>query len=208
MLEVFTLPDDIVILEPEQQNGDISLEETKWLCNLARESDVWDIFELGTCRGRTALHLAANTRPLSRIYTLDIGDEEPIMRVEDFERSWRTGSPGWIFIKGHPAYQNKISQLIGDSMSFDYSPYEGRMDLVFIDAAHTLEYVLTDTLNALSLLKAKGGYLVWHDWNSPGVQSALSILHQKRVELREVRHIHGVGELEGKLDFLACKVER
>jgi len=45
--------------------------------------------------------------------------------------------------------------LFGDSASFDYSPYHGRVDLFFIDGAHSYEYVRSDTLNANEVLSSR-----------------------------------------------------
>jgi hypothetical protein len=77
----------------------------------------------------------------------------------------------------------RIVSLYGDSGSFDYSPYEGKMDLVFIDASHTFEYVVNDSLQALRLLRERGGAILWHDYGRwDGVTSALHELKRRRSE--------------------------
>ena len=48
-------------------------------------------------------------------------------------------------------------------MTFDYSPYHGRVDFVFIDGNHSIRYVASDTEQALKML-APGGVILWHDY--------------------------------------------
>jgi hypothetical protein len=63
---------------------------------------------------------------------------------------------------------SKIQPLFGDSASFDYSPFIDRIDLFFIDGAHSYEYVRSDTLNALKCCRP-GGVIAWHDFGRAGV---------------------------------------
>jgi hypothetical protein len=52
------------------------------------------------------------------------------------------------------------------------------MDFVFIDAAHSYEYVLRDSINAIKMLRESRGLLLWHDYASlPGVNKALDELY-------------------------------
>ncbi len=65
--------------------------------------------------------------------------------------------------------QSIITQLWGDSATFDFSPYYNSMDFVFIDGAHSEHYVKNDTEKALQLIKKSGGIIVWHDAHLFGV---------------------------------------
>lgn len=58
---------------------------------------------------------------------------------------------------------NKIHQLFGDSAKFDFSLYYNSCSLVFVDGSHAYEYVLSDTKEAMKMVK-KGGVIVWHDY--------------------------------------------
>jgi Methyltransferase domain len=62
----------------------------------------------------------------------------------------------------------KVQPLFGDSAKFDYSPYHGRVDLFFIDGAHSYEYVRSDTLNAMKCSRP-GSVIAWHDFGRAGV---------------------------------------
>jgi predicted O-methyltransferase YrrM len=60
--------------------------------------------------------------------------------------------------------------LAQDSAAFDPKPYENSMDFIFIDGAHSYEYVLNDSEKAWAMLRP-GGIAAWHDCRpqNPGV---------------------------------------
>jgi hypothetical protein len=72
-----------------------------------------------------------------------------------------------------------IVQLYGDSGTFDFSPYYGNVDFMFIDGSHAYDYVKNDTLAALKMVRV-GGTIIWHDYRRtgftpfPGVLRALT----------------------------------
>lgn len=127
------------------------------------------IFEIGTYNGFTTLHFAYNAPEDSKIYTLDL---PPDFEVQD---------------KAHYSYDDlmvvelskknianrvykkdpmgrKIIELFGDSEKFDFSPYYGKMDLIFIDGNHSHQYVKSDTENAFKML-SPNGVILWHDFD-------------------------------------------
>ena len=60
-------------------------------------------------------------------------------------------------------YADKICQLFGNSITFDYSPYENAIDLVVVDADHSYDFVRPDTESAFRLLRP-GGTILWDDY--------------------------------------------
>jgi hypothetical protein len=73
----------------------------------------------------------------------------------------------------------KIHQLLGDSATFDYSPYRNSCSLVFVDGSHAYEYVMADTRAAMSMVK-KNGVIIWHDYGIwEGVTRALEELDER-----------------------------
>ena len=86
---------------------------------------------------------------------------------------------------------NKITQLYGNSATFDFSPYENKMDFVFVDGAHTHGYILNDSEKALRLLKDGQGMILWHDyrWVWDDVRITLNELYLTRSEFKNIRHI-------------------
>lgn len=62
----------------------------------------------------------------------------------------------------------KIQLLYGDSAMVDYSRFTQRVAFVFIDGAHSYEYVRQDRLSALSC-RHGGSVIAWHDYGRSGV---------------------------------------
>jgi predicted O-methyltransferase YrrM len=145
------------------------------------------IFEIGTATGQSTL-LMARQAPDAVIDTLDLGSALPALGVQ-------TDEPPWSDVESIGAayrtteHEARITQHLGDSATFDYEPLAGVVDLVFVDGAHTYEYVRSDSKNALRML-APGGVIVWDDCNyqNPGVSKALRELHSAGTE---VYRVHG-----------------
>lgn len=129
------------------------------------------IFEFGTYDGATTLWLAKNA-PEAQVFTLDLppkllGDWEKATLATGAEEDGGLGSR----FRG-TSYEARITQLLGDSRTFDYSDFVGRMDLVLVDADHSYECARSDTENALKLL-SPAGVAVWDDYGWPGVIRAI-----------------------------------
>jgi hypothetical protein len=142
------------------------------LCVLARLLQPKVVFEIGTLQGYTALHFALNTPDDTEVYTLDLprGYAGPVQLAttlvdEDHIRS-SLETRRYVF-DGYPEAA-KIRCLFGDSATFDFSPFHGRVGLFFIDGAHSYEYVRSDTLNALKCCPS-GAVIAWHDFGRVGV---------------------------------------
>jgi predicted O-methyltransferase YrrM len=123
------------------------------LRRLARQRPGTNYFEIGTWRGESVANVAAVA---AHCYALTLSDVE--MRAagwgEEFVATARCLS------NGIP----NITHLLHNSRTFDYAPYAGKMDLVFVDGDHRYEGVLADTRNAFRLLRDKDSIVVWHDY--------------------------------------------
>jgi Methyltransferase domain len=120
------------------------------------------IFEIGTYRGASALTMAMNTPPETQIWTLDLAPEARETHVHGMGVGGFPDFPvGELFRE--TSYQPRIHQLYGNSSALNFSPYDGSMDLVVIDADHTYEFVKADTAIALKLLRP-GGMILWDDY--------------------------------------------
>jgi hypothetical protein len=75
-----------------------------------------------------------------------------------------------------------VTQLFGDSKTFDTSPWTGSCDVVFVDGSHAYSYVVSDTQKALDIV-APNGLVLWHDYagprHAPGVYRALNELARR-----------------------------
>lgn len=181
------------VLPVEFADGNVSEVEIEYLARIAQHYAPERVFEIGTFNGRTAMHLAENTPPSSRIFTLDLPKSAmatTLLRIKSGERKFiDKDRPGELF-RDTP-YAAKITQLLGDSAQFDYAPYNGTMDLVFIDGSHSYEYVLNDTEVAFRLLRDGKGIIVWHDYGWKEVIQALNEYRRNDPRCKEIVHIEG-----------------
>ena len=130
------------------------------------------IFEIGTYQGRTTRLLATNA-PGGTVHTLDLSPDD-MLAGGCFEQP-NEDLIGKAF-RTSPSLPARIIQHFGDSRVFDFSPFFGKMDLVFVDASHAYEAVLSDSLQAFKLI-SDSGIIVWDDYDpihGLGVMRALA----------------------------------
>ncbi len=145
------------------------LEQLACLALISRAMEPETIFEIGTFRGRTAMNFALNSPDHCRIYTLDLPPgqrEETQLPAGQADRTIMGASdPGRLY-RGTDV-EGKITQLFGDSQTFDFSPWEGKIDLVYVDGAHHYDAVRRDTGNALRIVRP-GGCVLWDEFGNYG----------------------------------------
>jgi hypothetical protein len=153
------------------------------LAAIARELNEPVCFEIGTWRGESALNMARFAR---HVYTLNLSPS--MLKESGF-------SGAYAEMQGSMCRGNeKITQLWGDSMNFDFSGYQGRCDLVFVDGDHHCASVIKDTQTAFSLLRDEKSVIVWHDYGN-GTETTrwevlLGILEATPAEKR--KHLYAV----------------
>lgn len=178
----------ITIREPEMVSGNVSLLEIALINTLIQKQKPKNLFEIGTFDGRTTLNMAANISE-GTVYTLDLpvenvsteftitGDKKFVPNVSRKLRF--TGK----------LEEQKIKRLFGDSAAFDFSPFKNQIDILFIDGAHTYEYVLNDTKKTEMLMR-EHGIVLWHDYGTwEGVTRALNELYQTNPRYQNLKHI-------------------
>lgn len=152
--------------------GYVEDHQAMLIAALARGLSARTFFEIGTNRGRTSWTVAHNN-PELHVYTLDVplGATSANVALElgsDDHRFFRPGEACGEAFRDTPEAQ-RITQLWGDSATFDFSPYAGAIDLIYVDGGHSYAYVKSDTKNALEVLSPTGA-IVWDDYGShPGV---------------------------------------
>ena len=164
---------------PPQRWANISDYEAFVLAALVIEAGPEAAFEFGTFDGYSAWVIAANSR--ATVWTLDLppgtfprgnapGDVEAARELA------RAGGVGAL-VRGDP----RVVQLLGDSATFDFSPYLGKMDFVFVDGNHAAPWVEADTRHALEMVRP-GGMVVWHDCDRrhPAVWACVGTLAAQR----------------------------
>ncbi len=183
------------IVEPRGVSGNVSFYELYVLNCAVRACNPRFLFEIGTFDGRTLLNLVANSPALERAYSLDLPRETidaTALPIHRHDRSYidKPRSGERIYRPEHAELRARIELLSGDSATFDYTPYAGRIDFVFVDGSHEYAYVLNDSRRALTLLGPSGGFVVWHDFGQwHGVTQALDELRASDPAFAGVRHV-------------------
>ena len=180
----------VVLPEPIANDGNVTLLELLVLARLVRERQPRRIFEIGTYDGRTTLALAVNAPDDAQVYTLDLpADAQTAFAVERSERAFVDKPVSGARFHG-TEYARKITQLFGDSATFDFDQYDA--DFVFVDGSHAYEYVVNDSERALGLLGDSTGVIVWHDYGEwPGVTRALDQLAASDQHFAGLRWVQG-----------------
>jgi Methyltransferase domain len=178
----------VTLIDYQYAYGDMPIHELVVLCRSVRYRKPKVVFEIGTYLGGTTLQIAANSH--AKVYTLDLppqGQKEYVQpQIYDPELDVFPDHPGVRF-QSSP-YADRIHQLFGDSQTYDFTPYHGSVDLVFVDGCHHYESVLHDSQIGLKMVSANG-IVMWHDYASyaPGVVRVLNELS------RAVPLVHIVG---------------
>jgi hypothetical protein len=178
---------DPVVVPPtsHMRSGNQNVQGIIFLASLAKALHAREAFEIGTYNGLTAWSLAENT-PQATVNTLDLPSTAPTLLSLDPHAGDSANRKAWE----HLAYEElpsigKVEQHWGDSASFDFEPWYGRIDLVYIDGAHSEPYVESDTANALAMVSDHGA-VVWDDyrWSIRGVRTVLD--RRSDIEIRTV----------------------
>ena len=152
------LPMQRITIQPVSfSDGGSTPMDLALLKGLASQFQSCTYFEIGTWRGESAAIVASVAQ---HCYTLNLTNDE-LLQLGKSE----------AYINAHGFFSKSaknIEHLHGNSRSFDFSPYYGKCDLVFVDGDHHYESVKHDTSEAFKLLKNEHSIIVWHDYgNSP-----------------------------------------
>lgn len=184
----------IRLVATAKADGNVNLAELAVLAQAAAAIPVGTmIVEIGTFDGRTTLNLAVNAPAPTRVVTLDLppGDAAAYALAPGERHYVDKPRPGARIRAAAPPWSDssvRITQLSGDSATFDWTPYAGQAGLVFVDGSHAYDYVRKDSESARRLV-ASGGLVLWHDYGRwDGVTRALEEFEDAcRLGLRHVR---------------------
>jgi predicted O-methyltransferase YrrM len=138
--ELFPTARAVPIALEYQRNGAVTthLGELAALAVITRCVCARRIFEIGTFRGQATLTFAQNCPDDGVVFTLDLRPAERARFAAGTNGAdaniISNSEPGAAY-RGKPGV-DKITQLWGDSTHFDFRPYTGTIDLMFIDGAH------------------------------------------------------------------------
>ena len=153
---------EIGAIDPD--TGHVNHVDMLYVCAVARHVGARRIFEFGTYLGRTTYHLALGEgKP--EVFTLDLppqGEKPTDYKLGTAVTAVHSLKLQGVFFRGKPE-ASRITQLHGDCRTFDYAPYLGSMDLVFVDGGHTYDLIASDSEWAFKLIRP-GGVIIWHDY--------------------------------------------
>lgn len=144
----------------------VSPMECAALAALSRLVGAKRIFEFGTYKGVSTTQLVLNLADGGMVFTLDLPEDHPAYSLpipKPEERAIAAEGGKGILIPRD--LLDRVTFLSADSAQFDESPYLGNMDLVFVDGAHSYEYVKSDSEKGWRMLRS-GGIMAWHDCNA------------------------------------------
>jgi hypothetical protein len=188
------VPRPIRLVETGKADGNVNLAELGVLAQAAAAAPEGRIIvEIGTFDGRTTLNLAVNAPAQTPVFTLDLPpDEAAAFALAPGERQYvdkpKSGARFRDAAAPWSGAARCITQLHGDSATFDWSPYDGKAGLVFVDGSHAYDYVKKDSATAMRLI-APGATVLWHDYGRwEGVTQALDEIEaERKLGLRHVR---------------------
>lgn len=138
------------------------------LCCFAKLSK--NIFEFGTCSGKTTALLALNSSPESKVYSVTLNPSELpnlfLGNSQDSKAAINNALSETIydqFIFKNMSIKNKVNVIFQDSNKLNIDNFENSMDLIFIDGGHNYSCIKNDTEKAFRMIK-NFGYIFWHDY--------------------------------------------
>lgn len=183
----------VVLSSPDGRDGNVTLDELLVLARLAAALAPRAVFEIGTFDGRTTRTLAENA-PAARVVTLDLPAADvarAALPLDPADLAYVQKPTSGARFAGTPCAA-RITQVYGDSATVDTAPWDGTMDLVFVDGSHAAEYVAADSRTALRLLRPTGGVVVWHDYGTwADVTATLDALAAEDPAFAGLRHVEG-----------------
>lgn len=162
------------------------------LLNLVKPSKV---FEFGTYMGNTTRFILENGVQFSEeqqfIYTLDLDDTEGV-KFEGDDGALAKKVIGTTRLYQESSHKDRVLQLLGDSLTFDFSRIKHQFQFILIDANHALEYVAKDTENAYRLLDGKSSYaIIWDDYEHPSFTDLTAYVDELACNGRNIYHVEG-----------------
>ena len=159
----------MVLIHDKEYNvkGLVSDYET-WILAIMSKISL-NIFEFGTCSGKTSYIMALNSPLNAKIKTITL-NEEQASKLNFIKGESKSA---YSNVKNESSYnefmfsgkdcENKIEFSYKNSMELDINNLKSKYDLIFIDGGHTYSVIKNDTEKALEMVK-KNGYIFWHDY--------------------------------------------
>ena len=181
--------DSTVVLQAlPNQTYNVTELELLAISAIVRQRQARVTLEFGTADGRTTLNIAVNAAPGGTVFTLNLPLQQAA--TAGVNADVKDGTL-WHDSAGHKQdvpvgshFLNRetpasIVQLWGNSQSFDFAPYLGKCEIVFVDGDHFEPGVSVDCETALTLADRRDSVVLWHDALRYDVQTALPRLARR-----------------------------
>ena len=139
-----------------------------------------NIFEFGTCSGKTTYLMALNSSEDTKITSITLNPNE----INNIQKTDKDNKSSYRNIKNESIYDNflfsgtpeekKIKVIFINSLDFDSTEFREKMDFIFIDGGHTYSIVKNDSEKSFEMLKSNG-IILWHDY-VPGKRSSSDVV--------------------------------
>ena len=139
-----------------------------------------NIFEFGTCSGKTTYLMALNSSDDTKITSLTLDPRN----INNFEKDNLDNKISYRNIINESIYERflfsgtdvekKINVIFENSLEFEHLAFKSKVDLIFIDGGHTYSVVKNDSEKSFEMIKSNG-IILWHDY-VPGKKSSKDIV--------------------------------
>ena len=166
-------------ITPKNQIVGMTSDLESWIISTLSKK-IMNIFEFGTCSGKTTFMMALNAPVEAKITTITIDPKE----IDNLSKNERDNSVSFRNIKNESIYNKflftgnevdkKIKVIFQNSLEFDHTNYKKKIDLIFIDGGHTYSVVKNDSEKSFDMI-SNDGIILWHDY-VPGKRSAKDVV--------------------------------
>ncbi len=172
------------------------------LASLLLLTDPSIVFEFGTGGGSTTALFSKNV-PGGAVTTLDLAHENLRELGDQIAVEDRFVSEKHLPRQGYRIERmgcSNVTALHGNSRTYDFSPYAGTVDFVFIDGGHDVDTVRIDTQNALQMRnEERPSCIAWHDYGVPRFPDVTRFLNDlsETTDIIHVKDSHVCFQLHG-----------
>jgi predicted O-methyltransferase YrrM len=151
-----------------RDGGVTSPAESVTLAAVTRVLQPRRVFEIGTFIGQTTSLLIVNAPVDAEVFSLDLPENTDINDAAYIDTDIALVKRRHLARVVHElGLTARYTQLLGDSLAFDPSPFANSINLGFIDGAHALPYVKNDT-EKMARMIVNDGIVFWHDYGGAG----------------------------------------
>ena len=171
------------------QWGNLSVEAVSKVCLIVRHIQPKMIFEIGSFNGMTSFQMALNCPQGCKIHTLDLPPDTDISGMSEIDTYMfrHLYDPNTKRRYAGSPVEERVIEHYGDSRTFDFSSFYGKVDMVFIDGAHDYKTKSIDTINALKMIGDQG-VVIWDNYDDIGCPEVTKYLSELDLPLYHLKN--------------------